>query len=180
MNIFTRMRSRYPFPHSFRIVIRPHPTFLLETKRSSCKRISWIPTHSLYSIQKDAFTITENHGQGGLWRFFFLILTSHFGIFQKPITLSPENANVIVLAYCYLYNFLKNSSSGYATSGVFHTQQATSDTLQSDTSRETNNDFVLSLKINNSASTNNAKQVRDTYCRYFNNEGKAEGQDNFS
>jgi hypothetical protein len=53
---------------------------------------------------------------------FFGISTSRFGIFQKPITLSPEKANIIVLACCCLHNCLKNSSSGYATSGVFHTQ----------------------------------------------------------
>jgi hypothetical protein len=110
----------------------------------------------------------------------FGILTSRFGIFQKQITLSPEKTNVIVLACCYMHNFLKNSSSGYATSGVFHMQQTTSDTLQSDTWGEAKNDFVLPLKINNAASTNNAKQIRDTYCCYFNNEGKLEWQDNFS
>jgi len=80
---------------------------------------------------------------------FFGILTSHFGIFQKPITLSPEKASIIVLACCYLHNFLKN------------------------------NDFVLPLKINSAASTNNAKQIRETYCCYFNSEGKVEWQENF-
>jgi len=58
-----------------------------------------------------------------------------------------------------LHNFSKNSSSGYVTSGVYHTQQTTLDTLQSDTLEEANNDFVLPLKINNAASTNNAKQI---------------------
>jgi len=53
-------------------------------------------------------------------------------------------------------------------------QQAKSDTLQIDTAGEAKNDFVLPLKINNTASTNNPKQIRDTYCCYFNNEGKAE------
>ena len=57
---------------------------------------------------------------------------------------------------------------------VFHMQQAKSDTLQIDTAGEAKNDFVLPLKINNTASTNNPKQIRDTYCCYFNNEGKAE------
>ena len=89
---------------------------------------------------------------------FFGILTSCFGIFQKPVTVARK-VNIIVLACCYLCNFLKNSSSGYATSGVFHMQQTTSDTLQSDTSGEVNNNFILPLKINNTASINNAKQI---------------------
>jgi len=38
-------------------------------------------------------------------------------------------------------------------------QQTTSDTLQSDTSGEVNNNFILPLKINNTASINNAKQI---------------------
>jgi len=100
--------------------------------------------------------------------FFLGILTLRFGIFQKPITTSPEKANVIVLACCYLHNFLKNISNGYPNSGVIHTQQTTSDTVQFDTSGEANNDFILSLK------TNNAIQIRDTYCCYFNSEGKVE------
>jgi hypothetical protein len=103
--------------------------------------------------------VTDIHGPGGLWRIFFGILTSCFGIFEKPITLSPEKVDVIVLACCYLRNFLKNSSSGYATLGVFHLQQTTSDTLQSDISGEANNDFILPLKINNTALTNKAKQI---------------------
>jgi len=110
---------------------------------------------------------------------FFGILTSHFGIFQKPITVSPEKMSVIVLACCYLHNFLKKSSSGYATSGVYHTQQTISDTLNSDTLGEANSDFILPLKINNAASTNNAKQIQETYCCYFNSEGKVEWQENF-
>jgi hypothetical protein len=110
---------------------------------------------------------------------FFLILTSRCGIFQKPITLSPEKANVIILACCYLHNFLKNSSSGYATSGLFHIQQTSSSTLDSDTSEEANSDFILPLKINNAASTNNPKQVQDTYCCYLNTEEKVEWQENF-
>ena len=93
------MPSTYNFPlHNFRIAIRPRPTFVLET-HSSCNTIYWRPPHCLYSIQNDAFTITDIHGQGGLWRFFYFILTSRFGIFQKPITLSPEKASVIVLIF---------------------------------------------------------------------------------
>jgi len=70
MTFLIRMRSRYPFPHSLQIVIWLLPTFLLEMKCSSCKKISWSPVHCLYSIQNDALTITNILGQGGLWRFF--------------------------------------------------------------------------------------------------------------
>lgn len=36
----------------------------------------------------------------------FGILASKFGVFQKPINLSPEKAVKITLACCYLHNFL--------------------------------------------------------------------------
>lgn len=150
------MPSRHTFhPHSFRIVIRERPAFLLESKRPSCKKISESPTHCLYPIQNDAYTVTKIQGQGGLQiTFVVVILTLRFGIFQKPTTLSPKKGNVIVLVCCYLHSFfLKSSSSDYATSRVFHTQQTTSDILQSDTSGEANNDFVLPLRNNNPAST---------------------------
>jgi len=49
--------------------------------------------------------------------------------------------------------FFKEQFKWLATSGVFHTQQTTSDILQSDTSGEANSDFVLPLKNNNPAST---------------------------
>ena len=36
----------------------------------------------------------------------FGILNSRFGVFQKSINLCPEKASLIVLACCYLHNFL--------------------------------------------------------------------------
>jgi hypothetical protein len=100
----------------------------------------------------------------------FGILTSRFGIFQKPINLSPQKANVVVLACCYLHNFLKKISSRYANLGEIDTEDTTLNILHSD--------CVVPLRTNTAASTNTAKQIRDTYCSYFNNEGKVEWQEN--
>nr|CAI5850720.1 unnamed protein product [Callosobruchus analis] len=37
----------------------------------------------------------------------FGILVSIFGVFQRPIALSPEKAQVVVLTCCYLHNYLR-------------------------------------------------------------------------
>jgi hypothetical protein len=142
MNFLTRMRSRYPpFPHSFRIVIRPHLRFCwrrgvpIVTKFLEALltvRTQYKTTH----LQLPTFT-----GKGGCGEYFWNFDIKFWNL-SKQITLSPAKANVIVLACCYLHNFLKNSSVGYATSGVFHMQQITSDTLKSDTWGEANNDFA--------------------------------------
>jgi len=120
MNL-TRMCSRYPFPHSFRsdktapYVFVGDKAFQLQENFIKPNSLSVLNTERpMYNYcHSRARRVVEN---------FFGISTSRFGIFQKPITLSPEKANIIVLACCCLHNCLKNSSSGYATSGVFHTQ----------------------------------------------------------
>lgn len=45
----------------------------------------------------------------------FGILVSRFRVFEKPIPLPPESADVIVLATCSLHNWLKKSSDTYIT-----------------------------------------------------------------
>jgi len=129
-----------------------------------------------YSKQNDTFTITDIRGQGGLWRI-ILFLGGGFTFWNLSktnhhVTRKGERYRFGVLLFAQFFS--KNSSSGYAISGVFHTQQTTSDTLQSDTSGEANNDFVLPLRTNHADLTNNAKQIRGTYFCYFNSEGKVE------
>ena len=41
----------------------------------------------------------------------FGILSSRFGVFQKPIPLEPEKVEKIVMAACVLHNFLRNKPS---------------------------------------------------------------------
>jgi len=36
----------------------------------------------------------------------FGILVSRFGVLQRPITLSPQKAQIIVLTFCCLHNYL--------------------------------------------------------------------------
>ena len=41
----------------------------------------------------------------------FGILSSRFGVFQKPIPLEPEKVEKIVMAACVLHNFLRSKPS---------------------------------------------------------------------
>lgn len=87
----------------------------------------------------------------------FGILATRFGVLQKAISLQPSKATLITMACCYLHNFLaKENHQAY-----FSSQEEIDD-----------EQFVglESTLVRNSAS--NAKQVRDKFCNYYNNEGK--------
>jgi hypothetical protein len=43
----------------------------------------------------------------------FGILTSRFEIFQRPIHLVPEKCTTVVMAACYLHNFLRHNVCKY-------------------------------------------------------------------
>jgi len=47
----------------------------------------------------------------------FGILVSRFGVFQKPMMLSPEKAATVTLACCYLHNYLRRKSNSYMAPG---------------------------------------------------------------
>ena len=88
----------------------------------------------------------------------FGILASRFGVFQAPIRLEPEKASIITMASCYLHNFLAQE-----------TKQAY---FQSNSNQVNEYNLVQLQRTLNRNSTSNAKQTRDNFCRYYNNEGK--------
>lgn len=100
---------------------------------------------------------------------FFGILVSRFAVLGKPINLRPTKVNAIVLACCYLHNFLRRHSSGYVNNQ--HTTSQSSQGIGLD-------GHVYGMRSSSSsASSTTAKVHRDTFCSYFNNEGKVEWQD---
>lgn len=94
----------------------------------------------------------------------FGILVSRFTVLGKPINLQPAKVNAIVLACCYLHNFLRKHYRGYVVN-----KNSTSQTSQ---------DIGSGLNVfgmrssSSSAFSTSAKEHRDTFCSYFNNEGK--------
>lgn len=105
----------------------------------------------------------------------FGILATRFGIFQKPIKLSPKKVSTITLACCYLHNFLmRNGSVEYYKNILTSENTATG---QCDIGSDRTEVQLTALKqgvFRNSS--NSAKDIRDLYRNYFNQEGQVEWQ----
>lgn len=87
----------------------------------------------------------------------FMILSSRFGVLQKPIHLQPPTATIVTRACCYLHNFLPKESKMYLNSN--------------DGGREGENLTAIQSTFQRN-STTGAKMLRDSFCHYYyNNEG---------
>lgn len=88
----------------------------------------------------------------------FGILAARFGVFQKPINLEPQKAATVTMACCYLHNFLakEHQQSYFSTS----------------TAEITEYDLVnLQSTLNRNCGAD-AKTTRESFCNYYNIEGK--------
>jgi hypothetical protein len=104
----------------------------------------------------------------------FGILASRFGVFQRAHQFDPIKSRKIVLTCCHLHNFLRKSGS-YFSSTVMAYEDIESGIIHPPSQE------VLELipleSINQKNSLNIAKQARDAYCEYVNNEGALYWQD---
>ena len=108
----------------------------------------------------------------------FGILVSRFGVLQNPIVLFPEKAQKVVLACCYLHNFLrKREPRAYITRNYVDNEDLQAGIVTGGTWRDVvvNEATPLEPSTTKNASTS-AKMVRDTYCHFFNNEGQVSWQ----
>lgn len=107
---------------------------------------------------------------------FFGILVARFTIFQKPINLSPTKVNAIVLTCCFLHNFLRKHSSSYINNQPPCFNQ---NSLNMESGASSNCVRLPGMKNGSCiSSSKSAKEVRDVFCNYFNDEGKVEWQEN--
>ena len=107
----------------------------------------------------------------------FDILNSRFGIFQRPINLSPEKAQVVILTCCYLHNYLRAKQTNCQPANPpLHVED--NQTFENTTGRRRMEEGnITPLQISNSRNSPTiAKSVRDMYCDYFNNEGQVSWQ----
>ncbi|XP_066969032.1 uncharacterized protein [Macrobrachium rosenbergii] len=105
----------------------------------------------------------------------FGILTHSFGVFQGPINLAPEKAQVVILACCYLHNFLAMTKrSSYMDESFLNEENLDSGKIAGV--------HPISFQKSNASRnpTDIAGEARDSYCDYFNNEGKVPWQDECS
>lgn len=152
-------------------------------------------------VGDDAFALTENfmkpYSQTGLTvekRIFnyrlsrarrvaenaFGILVSKFGVFQRPIAVSPEKSQIIVLACCYLHNYLRrNQSQTYMCSNSVDVEDFESGIIVEGSWRTTGQSTSLRTTHARNSPTI-AKAVRDSYCDFFNNEGQISWQHKFA
>lgn len=105
----------------------------------------------------------------------FGILVTRFGIFQKAINLSPEKATIVVLACCYLHNFLMKKSHTNYYNNILSVENTETGTVEIGTERSEHTLNGLRLGSYRNA-TKNAKQVRECFRNYFNNEGQVDWQ----
>ena len=110
----------------------------------------------------------------------FGILAKRMRDFLSPIQLSPESVIKIILAGCALHNFLrKKLLQRYTPSGSFDREDLesgkiiprdwrTSGTEMQSVSVSSSNNYIRS-----------AKEVRETFCEYFNTVGKVSWQEKF-
>lgn len=109
----------------------------------------------------------------------FGILVSRFGVFQRCIPLSPDKVQIIVLACCYLHNYLRrNQQHTYISQGSVDTEDLASGAIVEGNWRTNGSATGLQTSQTRNA-TMGAKVVRDTYCNFFNNEGQVSWQRKF-
>lgn len=96
----------------------------------------------------------------------FGILSMRFRIFNAPINMKVKNIECVVLACCYLHNFLRRTSS-YITSEDMETSQ------QAENAHFT----PLDKKHHRRRACADAIKVREMFQRYFNNEGAVSWQE---
>lgn len=95
----------------------------------------------------------------------FGILRGRFRVFNSPIKLSPEKVTKVILACCYLHNFLRSKCASKDLENINYEPTQCLHELE---------------RSQNRNSTNAAKIVRQKYCEYFNNEGTVQWQIKFT
>ncbi|XP_054747281.1 putative nuclease HARBI1 [Anastrepha obliqua] len=107
----------------------------------------------------------------------FGILVSRFGVLQTTIQLAPEKAQIIVLACCYLHNFLRKKKS-YSFSHLIDQEDENSGSIaQGAWRRESHLNVLESAHLRNSS--NKAKEIRNNFAEYFINEGAVSWQQKY-
>ncbi|XP_062607230.1 uncharacterized protein LOC134269020 [Saccostrea cucullata] len=103
----------------------------------------------------------------------FGILSSRFGIFQKPLSFDPDKVKIFVLASCVLHNYLRSKDSAR--------QIYTPEDMLEESDKRCSTEMVGSClrgitQQGGNRCNSDARSVRDEYCDYFNTNGSVEWQ----
>lgn len=108
----------------------------------------------------------------------FGILAARFQIFKQPIRTSPEKVNDIILAAVCLHNMLRESSSNsYTPPGFIDAEDMENGRIQVGHMHHIPHGGVEGLQAVGRGHSNYAKNIREKFKDYFNNEGKVHWQD---
>lgn len=98
----------------------------------------------------------------------FGIMSNRFRIFHSAINLRLDRIDLVVLTCCLLHNFLRKSSSSYATDPAFD--------IDGNTIDSTVPIGLTPLHVTNRNASTNAKNVRESFVQYFNGDGSVSWQ----
>lgn len=104
----------------------------------------------------------------------FGILSNRFRIFHTAISVNLEAIDRIVMATCVLHNYLRRKRGiVYAPDNNVYKENTDTGTIEWGLQAT---DFLPLQQTHNQRVNNDAKQVRELYMHYFNNEGAVEWQ----
>lgn len=109
----------------------------------------------------------------------FGILASRFRIFLQPININVDNIDIVILACCALHNFLrKTSKSSYLSEQlVDHEDLSNGNIIPGEWRQQIGSAMTNLEKSKSTNATFHAKNVRDTYKKFFNTVGSTSFQD---
>lgn len=96
----------------------------------------------------------------------FGILASRFGVFQRQMLLSPEKAQAVTLACCYLHNFLRRKSRRYIMQGTVDWEDENG-SVHGGSWRDLQIEIHGLQATQRRNASEKAKDTRDLFRRYF-------------
>lgn len=105
----------------------------------------------------------------------FGILASRFRVLLTTIQLAVQNIEPVVQASCVLHNFLRSKSQIYLPAGALDAERADG-SLSQGSWREDGGLHSIGRQSTNTYSFE-AKEARETFCKYFNESGRVDWQD---
>ena len=105
----------------------------------------------------------------------FGILTCRFGVFKQAIPLEPEKVEKIVLASCALHNFLRTrkSTTEFFRPGMLEEEDCERGTVNFGSWRQEMGGDLPGLRQQcGNHSGNDAREIREEFCDYFNTNGQ--------
>lgn len=112
----------------------------------------------------------------------FGILSNRFQVYLRPMQLQVETVKKIVLATCALHNFLRQTSSrqAYCPPGMMDMENTDGSVTDGSWRSSQPPAGLIPLSRRPSTHSTAAKDVRDEFCCFFNNEGAVPWQDRFA